>query len=86
MLRDAEMRTRRHRRLADEMIREPQRERLDMLDRILPRERVDRVLHRVGRQARRVVALDVDRLERALELHVERQVDDLVAAAGAAAP
>ena len=48
------------------------------MERILPRQRVDGVLHRVGRQARRVVAVGVNRVERTFELHVERQIDDVV--------
>ena len=60
------------------MIREAAGERLDMVDRILPRQRVHRVLHRVGGDARRVVAVDIDRVERPLELDVDRQIDELV--------
>ena len=72
----------RDRRFGEKMIGEPERERLDMLDRILPRQRVDGVLHRVGREARPVVAVHVDGLERALELNLDRQVDQLVRIAG----
>ena len=60
------------------MLGEPQRERFHMRDRILPGRGIHGVLHRVGRQARGVVAIHVDGVERAFELHVDRQVDDLV--------
>jgi hypothetical protein len=83
LLEDADSHAR-DRRPGHEVIREPQRERLDVIDRILARQRVHGVLHRVGGEARPVVAVDVDGLERALELHVDRQVDELVRIAGSA--
>ena len=75
----------RHGRLGHEVIRQAAGERLDVSERILSRQRVHRILHRVGGDARRVVALDVDRVERALELDVDRQVDELVRRIRAAA-
>ena len=69
-------------RLLSEVIREAERERLDVRDRVAARERVHRVLHRVGREARAVVAGDVHIVERALELHVDREIDDVVWIAG----
>ena len=65
------------------MLCEPETERLDVLDVILARERIHGVLHRVGRQTRSVVAVDVHRLERTLERHVEGEIDDLVRIPGA---
>src|SRR5262249_39351088 len=60
-------------RLTNEMITETQRERFRAGDRLFARERVHGVPHRVGRDARAVVAI-VDRFERSLEPHVERQL------------
>ena len=71
------------RRFDDVMIREPQRELLHVIDRILPRQRVHDVLHRIGRMARGVVAVDVDLLERAFELDVDGEIDELVLGGGA---
>ena len=76
------MRTRDTAGLARKCSASAERERLDVVDRILPRQRVDGVLHRVGREARPVVAVDVDRVERAFELDVDRQIDELVRIAG----
>ncbi len=67
-----------HGRHGEKMRGESTGKRLDVIDRILPRERVDRVLHRVGRDAGTVVAVDVDAIERALELDVDGDVDDLM--------
>ncbi len=60
------------------MAPEPFPERLGRLDRALPRKRVHGVLHRVGRENLRVVAGGVRRAELALELHLDRQVVQLV--------
>ena len=63
---------------------EPRRERFDVIDRILPGERIHRVLHRIGRQAGRVVTVRVNRLERAFERDAHGQVHDFVRPAPAA--
>ena len=69
--------------LAEEVRREIQRERLYVIDRMVPRSGVHGVLHRVGRQARTVVTVDVDRVELAFHVNVDREIDDLVWIAGA---
>ena len=65
-------------RFGGEVFGQTQSERFHVVDRIAPRERVDRILHRVGREAAAVVAVDVDGVERAFELDVQRQIHDLV--------
>ena len=63
---------------AGEMLGQAQKERFDVVDRIVPRKRVHGVLHRVGRETPGVLSLHVHRRERAFELHVDREVDDAV--------
>src|SRR5215470_1257792 len=60
------------------MLGQARRKRLDVIDRILPRERVHGVLHRVGRQTAAVVAFDIDPLEGTLERDTEREIDQVV--------
>ena len=54
-------------------------ERLDRIEIRVRRERVNGVLHGVGRQHLTVVSGQVRRLERALEPHRDREVLELVA-------
>ena len=56
------------------MLREREAEVLDLFRPRLASERVDRVLHRVGRKDRGVVSREVSRLEIPLEAHGDRQV------------
>src|SRR5262252_10219651 len=69
--------------LEKEVVRQIEREYLDMIEWMLPRLCIDRVLHRVCCQTRAVVAVDIDRVCLAFELHVDCQVDDLVRVARA---
>ena len=62
----------------DEVRREPARERLDRPVQVLGRERVDGVLHRVGRDDEGVVAGGERGVEAALERDVDGQVADAV--------
>ncbi len=64
--------------LRREVFRQPFGERFDVGDRILTGQGIHRVLHRISGQTRTVVAAGVHDFERALELHVEREVDELV--------
>jgi len=56
-------------------------DRLDLL--LLPGQRIDRVLHRVGRQAKAVVALGVNSVKIAFESDIDSQVLYLVALSAA---
>jgi len=63
----------------EEMASEDHPEVLDRPRQVLAGERVDRVLHRVGRDDVRVVAVDVRSRELAFERDRDGQVADLVA-------
>ena len=65
------------------MLRKRERELLDVFGRALARHRVDRVLHRVGREDGGVVPRDVRRFEIPLEAHGDRQVLEVVLLAAA---
>ena len=64
--------------LPEKCSREPQRERLDVIDRILPRQRVHRVLHRVGGEARPRCRRRCRPRRKRLRAARRRQVDELV--------
>ena len=63
----------------EEVLDEPPSERLDVVDRMLLRERIDGVAHRVGGEQAGVVSLDVRGVEVALEPDVDREVAQVVA-------
>ena len=78
MLPNRDRRTR-HLRLLPEMLRKPSAEVLDRAFEVVLCEGIGRVLHRVGRDYARVVALGMSRLERALERDGDGQVTDTLA-------
>ena len=60
------------------MLDQPQPERLDVIDRVLLGQRIDRVAHGVGGQQAGVVPLDVGGLKLALELDADREIAQIV--------
>ena len=79
VLDDVHARARNARPGREEVLDEPPSERLDVIDRMLLGQRVDRVAHGVGGKQAGVVSLDVGGLEVALELDVDREIAQVVA-------
>ena len=74
VLDDVHARARYTRPRCEEVLDEPPSERLDGVDRILLRERIDRVAHRVGGKQAGVVSRGVRGVEVALEPDVDREI------------
>ena len=86
VLDDVHARARHARPGREEVLDEPPPERLDLVDRMFLRKRIDRVAHRVGGEQAGVVSLDVRGVEVALEPDVDREIAQLVAVGAGARP